>query len=522
MAQPAPGSLLRALATVGGATLVSRLFGFLRDVGIAAALGTGVIADAFFMVLQLANFFRRLLAEGALNSAFVPVWLRIKATEGEAGAWRFFRGVFEAMALVAIALALMAMVFADDIVAAVAPGFSGDRAAAAADYLALAAPYVAVAAALAVLAALLNAEHRVGAVALGVIVFNAAMLAALGAIFLSGALLPPRVGAVLAQAIVAGGLAQFAVVFAGFLRLSRPAIGGLTAIALSKETWRFFALAVPGLVAAGIPQLKLIAGAMIASSSPAAVSWLYYANRLYELPLGIAAIAIASVIAPRIAASVLGGDDGAIRQAQSRALEIALGLALPAAAGFAVLALPIAAGLFERGAFDARDSAAVAAALAAICAGLPGHVTEKVLGAISFAHEDTRTPMLAALCGLAAAALGGLLLFPAHGATGVAAAIALSGWVGAGVMAVVTARRGWLRLEPAAWPRLGRIVLAAALMAAAVAAAKAGLDAAVPALPRLVMVVALVGLGLAVYGAALHLLRIVRLGELRAAARRLP
>lgn len=160
---------------------------------------------------------------------------------------------------------------------------------------------------------------------------------------------------------------------------------------------------MPGLVAAGIPQLKLIAGAMIASSSQAAVSWLYYANRLYELPLGIAAIAIASVIAPRIAATVLGGDDGAIRQAQSRAFEIALGLALPAAAGFAVLAGPIAAGLFERGAFDAHDSAAVAAALAAICAGLPGHVGEKVLGAISFAHKDTRTPMLAALTGLAAA-----------------------------------------------------------------------------------------------------------------------
>ena len=202
-----------------------------------------------------------------------------------------------------------------------------------------------------------------------------------------------------------------------------------------------FKRAAPALIAAGIPQLKLIAASAVASSAPAAVSWLYYANRLYELPLGVASIAIASVMGPRIAASVLGRDGAAAAVAQSRAFEIALGLALPAAAAFAVLAEPIAGALFEHGAFGPRDTAAVAGALAAISAGLPGHVLEKVLGAISFAHEDTRTPMLAALAGLATAIVGALLLFPHYGHVGVAAAIAYLGWVGAALLLAILSRR---------------------------------------------------------------------------------
>src|SRR5205814_9069203 len=129
--------------------------------------------------------------------------------------------------------------------------------------------------------------------------------------------------------------------------------------------------------------------------------------------------------------AVRGESRGESAAAQSRGFESVLGLAIPAAVAFAVLAEPIARTLFERGAFGAADTAAVAAALAAICAGLPGHSLEKLLGAVSFAHEDTRTPMLAALAGLAAAVAGALALFPAYGATGVAAAIAISRWVGA-------------------------------------------------------------------------------------------
>jgi len=288
---------------------------------------------------------------------------------------------------------------------------------------------------------------------------------------------------------------------------------------------RFLIQALPGVVAGGIPQLKLIAGAAIASSSLAGVSWLYYANRLYELPLGVASIAIAAVIVPRIAASVRTGDTESFAQTQSRAYEIGLGLALPAAAGFALLAGPIAGGLFEHGAFGPGDTAAVAAALAAICAGLPGHVLEKVFGAVSFAQDDTHTPMIAALCGLAAAIAGGVLLFPHYGHVGVAAAIAISGWVGAALLGVILYGRGWLRLDPIAVRRLPRIILATLVMSAAVGYGLVLGHTLWPALAsallgRMALLAVLVALGVAIYLVALQILGVARLKDLVAAVRK--
>jgi putative peptidoglycan lipid II flippase len=284
----------------------------------------------------------------------------------------------------------------------------------------------------------------------------------------------------------------------------------------------FFKRALPGLIATGIPQLKLIAATAIASASPAAVSWLYYANRLYELPLGIASIAVAAVIVPRIAAGVHADDRIATATAQSRAYEIAAGMALPAATGFALLAEPIARGLFERGAFVAHDTDAVAAALTAICAGLPGHVLEKVFGAVSFAHEDTHTPMVAALTGLAAAIAGGVLLFPYFGHVGVAGAIAISGWVGAGLLCVILYRRRWLRLDADARRRLPRIGIATIIMAGAISYAAYMLGPTVPAssLGRLAVLAVLVLLGVIIYLASLQFLGVVNLGALAAALRR--
>jgi putative peptidoglycan lipid II flippase len=305
---------------------------------------------------------------------------------------------------------------------------------------------------------------------------------------------------------VVAGLAQFVLVGAALMR--QPVRPRRISPRASPEVRRFFAQAIPGVVAGGIPQLKLMAGAMVASSSQAAVSWLYYANRLYELPLGVVSIAIASVIVPVIAASVRAGRGEAIASAQSRAFEIALGLALPSAVAFAALAEPIAGGLFERGAFGPHDTAMVAAALAAISAGLPGHVLEKVLGAVSFAHEDTRTPMVTALAGLTAAVVGALLLFPGHGHVGVAAAIAISGWVGATTLAIILWRRGWLAIDIAARRRLPRILIASLLDVTDTAAA------------RVATLAVLVTVGLGIYLAAVQLLGIARLGELVTMIRR--
>ena len=529
-------SLARDVTTVGSATLASRLLGFARDMGVAAALGAGIFSDAFFAVLQAANFFRRLLAEGALNAAFVPMWLRIEQTRGEAAAHRFFRQVLAAMLLAAGALAAVGLFLASAVAGLLAPGFHGERRALAADYLQIAAPYIALAGIVAVVAAVLNARGRIGAAALGVVAFNAVFLVVLAGIAAFGLPEPPVVGALLAHAIVLAGIAQLAVTAVGLWRLrqSNALSGGdretgaaqrarqdnepaRSRLGLSGDARRFFARAGPALVAAGIPQLKLIAGAMIASSSPAAVSWLYYANRLYELPLGVISIAAAAVLVPALAATAHSAGRARIAAAQSRGLEVALGLALPSAVGFAVLAQPIASGLFERGAFGPRDTVAVAAALAAISAGLPGHTLEKVFGAVSFAHEDTRTPMLAALAGLAAAVAGALALFPRYGHVGVAAAIAISGWVGATLLGAILRRRGWLQLDRDAARRLPRIVAATIVMGIAILGAQELLATSFHASgspARLAVLALLVAIGLATYLACLHMLGVARMRDL--------
>jgi putative peptidoglycan lipid II flippase len=422
------------------------------------------------------------------------------------------------MFCVAGSIALLTVFLGRHIIAGIAPGFDDARQSFAAFLLFMTAPYVLLAGLVAVIAAALSADGRVVPVALVTVLFNVTILLAL-------LLLP---GEPLERYHVAFWVA-LAVTMAGFVQLL---VAGIAWLATGKrwhrlqshardETGAFFRRALPGLIATGIPQLKLIAATAIVSASPAAVSWLYYANRLYELPLGIASVGVAAVIVPRIAESVHARDSGQLAASQSRAYEMALGLALPAATGFALLAGPIARSLFERGAFGAQDTAAVAATLVAICAGLPGHALEKVLGAVSFAHNDTHTPMLAALGGLAAAIIGGLLLFPRFDYVGVAAAIAVSGWVGAGLLGTMLFRRRWLRIDDAAWRRLPRICIATAAMAGVVGYAghvigTAGASSAV----RLAILAALVALGIAAYLAALRLLGVVTLGELAALNRK--
>jgi putative peptidoglycan lipid II flippase len=511
-------SFARDIVTVGTATLCSRLLGFARDLGVAIVLGAGLQSDAFFAAMLVPNLFRRLLAEGALNSAFVPAWLRVRDSGG-----RTTSLTEEALGTVLLTLGLLGLacsLLAPFVVHAVAPGFAAadPRFGLAISYLRIAIPYIAIAGIVAVAAAELNAQGRVAAVSIGVVIYNGIAVAAVAFVAFGPAIVEP--GILLSAAVVVAGLAQLAVIGTALLRLPDPPHH--LQLARSPETLRFFRTALPGLIAAGIPQLKLIAGAMVASSSQSAVSWLYYTYRLYELPLGVISVAIASVMAPLIAASVRA-DAQATRAAQSRALEIAIGLALPAAVGLAILATPIAATLFEHGAFTARDTAAVGAAISAIAAGLPGHAIEKVFGSMFFAREDTRTPMLAALAGLAVAILAAITLFPIYGHVGIAIAIAGSGWIGAAILGALLLRQRWLVLDAVLAWRLPRIIAIALLMGVTVAVAASFAAATFvgqhgfPA--RVMTLAALLGLGLMVYVGGLAVLGIVNGKDLIATVR---
>jgi putative peptidoglycan lipid II flippase len=513
-------SIIRSISTVGAATLASRALALIRDIGVAAVLGAGVFSDAYFAALQIPNLFRRLLAEGGVNGAFVPIWLRLRGSSTADRAPVFGASVFGSALIARGAVALGCVARAPQGFHLVAPGFSGgERFDTAVEFLRLSVIYVVIAGVVAIACAILVAEGQVAAAAASIIVFNAVLVLTMLIVAALGFGETQRSGEILAVSFVVAGIAQLAVVSMALARLrERPR---QMIWKPSDEARLFYARALPVLIAAGIPQLTLIAGSIIASSSVAAVSWLYYASRLYELPLGVISSTLSAVLAPRIAASVQAGTTNLTREAQAHALELAIGLALPAAVGLATLSLPIAGLLFEHGSFDADDTLAVAGALAVLVIGLPGHALEKVLGAISFAHEEPRAPMQAALTGLAAAVLAALVLSRPFGHVGIAAGVALAGWVSSGWLFHTLRLRRQLAFTADTRGRLARIGAATAIMAATLAVTLAVLAIAVgrpeSILGQTVVLAVLIGAGLAAYAASLQRFGIISLREITAA-----
>jgi putative peptidoglycan lipid II flippase len=452
--------MIRPILTVSAGTLASRLLGFARDAMVAALLGAGPVADAFLAAFQLVNVIRRLLSEGALNAALVPAWLRVRDTAGAAAAAAFAGRVLGTIS-VALILVTAILGFAMPLViAALAPGFVGHATLQlAVDDSRLMLPYLAFAGPVTVMMGLLNAQHRYALTAFSPLLFNLALIAVM-AVLLVRPRDAPDAAVIMAGTVGITGLLQLLVLA---LRRGKSFATPLR-IALDPEMRGFLCKAVPGMIANSSPQLLIVAGAIIASSSPSAVSWLYFANRLIELPLGVVGVAMGTVLVPELTHAVRGDDHAAVVAAESRGLELAIGLALPATLGLMVLSQPIVHLLFEHGAFTAADTTATARALALLSLGLPAHVMVKALSPAFFARDDTRTPLLATLAGLAVAVLAALLLQPWFGAAGIAASIALAAWSSASVLIARGAAAFGFSFDAQARRRLPLIALAALVM----------------------------------------------------------
>lgn len=454
--------MIRSFLTVSTGTLASRLLGFARDSIIAALLGAGPVADAFLAAFQLVNVARRLLTEGGLNAALVPAWLRVRETGGATAAAAFagrVLGTITASLIAATALLAVVMPF---VMTVLAPGFSGSETLqiAVADAR-LMLPYLAFAGPVTVLMSLLNAQGRFALTAFSPLLFNIALISVMAVLLLR------RQDAADAAQIIATTVGTAGLLQLSMLVLRRgDSIATPLRISYDTEIRGFLAKAIPGMVASSAPQLLMIAGMIIASTSPSAVSWLYFANRLIELPLGIVGTAMGTVLIPEMTRAVRGEDHAAIANAESRGLELAVGLALPAMLGLMVLSEPVVRLLFEHGAFTAADATATAQTLTWLALALPAHVLVKALSPAFFAREDTLTPLLATLKGVAVALVLAVLLGHFFGAGGIAAAIALGAWS----TAVTLIRRGaetfGFSIDPDARRRLPRMVAAALAMGA--------------------------------------------------------
>src|SRR6202165_1246270 len=507
-------SMIRSFLTVSVGTLASRLLGFARDAMIAALLGTGPVADAFLVAFQLVNVVRRVLTAGALNAALVPAWLRVREAEGAVAAGAFegkVLGTVSAALIAATALIGLLMPF---VVTALAPGFAGHPTLQlAVDDARLMLPYLAFAGPVTVMMALMNAQARFTLTAFSPLLFNIALIAVMVA------LLGWRHDAAFAALILAATVGIAGLLQLLILLLRRGGGGSIVAplrIAFDADMRGFLGKAIPGMIASSAPQLLVVAGAVIASSSPSAVSWLYFANRLIELPLGIVGVAMGTVLVPELTRSLRGENETAVAHAESRGLELAVGLALPATLGLIVLSEPVVRMLFEHGAFTASDTAATAQALMWLALGLPAHVLVKALSPAFFARDDTWTPMVAALKGLAVAIVLAIVLGRLLGADGIAAGIAVGAWSSALALIRRGATTFGFSIDAAARRRLPRIVVAALAMGGLLwlmVTFVLPLTATAHGVAQAVVLLMLISGGIAIYGLLLALFRVTRWGD---------
>ena len=501
--------MIRSFLTVSSGTLTSRLLGFLRDSMIAALLGTGPIADAFLVAFQLVNVIRRLLTEGALNAALVPVWLRLRETEGEVQAARFAGRVLGTVSAVLLAGTVAIGLSMPLVIRALAPGFAGSETLHdAVDDARLMLPYLAFAGPTTVLLALASAQGRFFLTAFSPLLFNIALIAVMFALILART----DTGGVALALAATIGIAGFLQLLVLVMRRGGEKVAAPLRLSFDANMRGFLAHAAPGMVASSAPQLLAVAGAIIASASPSAVSWLYFANRLIELPLGIVGAAMGTVLVPELTRAVRGGDKDPIAQAESRALELAVGLALPATLGLMALGEPIVRLLFEHGAFTSADTVATSRALIWLALALPAHVLVKALSPAFFAREQTVAPLAATLKGFVVAIVSAVLFGHVFGASGIAAGIAAGAWSNAFSLI----RRGratfGFSVDPTARQRLPRIVAAALVMGALLwlAAGPTGLFAAeTHRLAQAALLLAAIGGAVAVYGLCLTILGVI-------------
>jgi putative peptidoglycan lipid II flippase len=423
--------LIGKFSVVGIATMISRFLGFFREALIAAILGAGPVADAFYAAFRFPNLFRRLFAEGAFNAAFVPLFARELEGGGREAARRFGEQVLSVLLCALIAVSALAMIFMPFLVkTAIAARFDpfSDKFELTVVLARIMFPYLAAMSLVAMLSGILNAFRRYFLAALAPVILNIVLIAGLLAALATG-LDSSLTGLVMAWSVFLSGFLQLALLIYGVrregfaLRLRSPV--------MSAPVRRLLLLAVPAAITGGITQINLLIGQNIASAKEGAIAILNYADRLFQLPLGVVGVAIGVVLLPELARTLKAGDFGEAGKLQDRSLEFGMLLTVPAAVGFAIMPEPLIALVYERGAFTRETTHSAASVLAHFAWGLPAATLIAIFRPGFYAREDMRTPMWYAAANVATNVAGSLYLFPLIGIAGIAIATSAAQWVNA-------------------------------------------------------------------------------------------
>jgi putative peptidoglycan lipid II flippase len=519
-------SLARNFTIVGAATLASRVTGFVRDMLVAAVLGATAVADAYVAAFLIPNLFRRLVGEGAFNAAFVPIFARRESEGGPQSAESFAESALSLMLGVGLLILLAAEFFMPAIIGTVAPGFDATSAkfADAVAFGQVMFPFVAIVLIMAVFSGTLNALGRYVVAAWAPVLLNIFLIGALIYALSAGFRGSREAGFVLVWTVLFGGLVILAIV-AGSVWMSGYRLMPFR-FRYDADVRRLFIMALPGIAIAGAGHINVVVAAQLASSIPSAVSWLYFAERIFQLPLGFVASAIGVVLLPAVARHMANGDARAARATESRALEFGLLITLPAAIGLALMAKPIVSVLYERGAFTAADANAVAAVLRALAFGLPAFVLVKVFLPAFLAREDMKGPLIAALLGVVANVIVALALMPRMGPVAAAIGVSVSAVVNALTLYILLVRHGRFRPDATARKRLPRVLLTSLItglvIAGLVEVTRSWLKTDVNSALRFSVLIAVCGLAVIAHGLLAHVLKAADFSQIRNALRRTP
>lgn len=509
--------MLKSLMTVSGFTLLSRILGFVRDMLVGHYLGVGRVSDAWNAAFQFPNLFRRVFGEGAFNSAFVPMYSRIRAEEGDDSAFRFGNRVIVMLSLVLSVIFALCFFFIRPIIYAMNKGFEAETVDLAAGLAKITSGYMVFVCLVAAVSGILNSHKKFMAPAFSYAFLNMAFLVGLLTCV-------PRFGApeeVLSWSLLAAGVIQLVVVLIPALKLGLKLKAHIPKF--DAEMKKLGLLMLPGLMSAGVQQVNLLVGGWVASFQEGAKTMVYYADRINQLPLGLIGIAFGVVLLPDITRKVRSKDEAGALDSMQKGLTMAMLVAIPAMVGMTVLAQPIIFALFQGGEFEASDAILTGQALMAFALGCPAYIMVRVLQPSYFAREDTKTPMhytfwSAGLNVVLCMAVFYTLKEKGLLHVGCAVATTIAGWVNVLLLMMGLRKKGFLTLTRDYWKRFAKMLIAAILMGGIVYTLAAALDRWIYIDSRIIRmgVIGAIGtVGVLVYFSFAHLTKAMTLKELK-------
>lgn len=506
-------SLIKSSATIGGYTLLSRVLGFARDVTIAWGLGAGMLSDAFFVAFKLPNFLRRLFAEGAFNAAFVPLYAGAVAADGQEKATRFASEAMSLLLVILFAVTGLFIIFMPYLMVILAPGFASnpEKYNVTVMLTRITMPYIIFISLVSLLGGILNSGQRFAAVAATPILMNLSLIIVPTLV----SPITPTMAHALAVAVFVAGVVQWLWLY--YFCAKQGLLPRLVKPKLTPEVKRLLRLIGPAALGAGVAQINLFIDLIIASQFNSGVSYLYYADRISELPLAVIGIAVGTALLPLLSKQIRMGDLTGAYHSQNKAIAFSLFMSLPASIALITIAEPIIRVMFERGAFGALETAATSPALMAFAAGLPAFILIKILAPCFYANQDTKTPFkIATVCILVNLAFNLLLMGPLQH-VGMALATSIAAWVNVGMMFMALNKREWIKIESVLKHDILRIFLSCALMVATLLLLKPFLSSWLVghSLQRFASLIALSVAGGAVYFAAAYALDVLQLRSKR-------